>query len=300
MARPGARQWSWTFRLIIAISVLQPCRSEFLDLNGYSSTESKGNDNDSGSQTYVSQYNGSPWTVQLGQDTCVQGVHLTTSIVNYGGGVCSLEVGSTECFSYTSGSYSSPTLVNCGSVICGSTVTLTCATNKMYVILKEIDLEVAGSSVITTAATGTTVEPAPFYYSESETLQYADCAEVQAADSAVIEAVGFPFFCSDVTYLGYKSCAEILLAGHQETGYYEIDPDGIGSGVESFLVFCDMCTMTSVISECPVDYLTFENSCYKISTSTRSRSSASSDCTAANSHLVDITSQDEQDFWREN
>ncbi|XP_072036319.1 uncharacterized protein [Amphiura filiformis] len=129
-----------------------------------------------------------------------------------------------------------------------------------------------------------------------ETLRYSNCSEVQAADSVVIEAVGYPFFCSDVTYLGYKSCAEILQAGHQETGYYEIDPDGADTGVASFLVFCDMCKITSVISECPVDYLTFENSCYKIYTSTASRDGASSTCTAANSHLVDITSQEEQYF----
>ncbi|XP_072037188.1 uncharacterized protein [Amphiura filiformis] len=48
--------------------------------------------------------------------------------------------------------------------------------------------------------------------------------------------------------------------------------------------------------QCPADYLSFQNSCYKIHTSTASRDDASKTCTAANSHLVDITSQEEQDF----
>ena len=43
---------------------------------------------------------------------------------------------------------------------------------------------------------------------------------------------------------GYASCAALLQAGFLHTGYYEIDPDGAGSGVEGFLVFCDMCTLT--------------------------------------------------------
>ncbi|XP_072016750.1 snaclec purpureotin subunit beta-like [Amphiura filiformis] len=54
--------------------------------------------------------------------------------------------------------------------------------------------------------------------------------------------------------------------------------------------------VVAVCSECPEDYIPFENSCYKIYSSMVSRDAASRACTAANSHLVDITSQEEQDF----
>ena len=47
--------------------------------------------------------------------------------------------------------------------------------------------------------------------------------------------------------IGFKSCADLLQAGNQETGYYEIDPDGPGIGVDGFLVFCHMCEETETV-----------------------------------------------------
>ena len=44
----------------------------------------------------------------------------------------------------------------------------------------------------------------------------------------------------------YKSCAELLEAGFEKNGYYEIDPDGTETGVDGFLVFCDMCSAKPV------------------------------------------------------
>lgn len=37
-----------------------------------------------------------------------------------------------------------------------------------------------------------------------------------------------------------ESCAALKEAGFQATGHYVIDPDGVGTGVQEFQVFCDM------------------------------------------------------------
>ena len=48
--------------------------------------------------------------------------------------------------------------------------------------------------------------------------------------------------------------------------------------------------------ECDHGYIYFENSCYKFNTTVLSRTLASAYCHLENAHLVDITSQTEQDF----